>query len=72
MGNVRMIARPVTIGHHPHMLPGVHINSGDPAIGWLEKRKTSRPLWKSAAVSLFLAVGLYLIFSEGFGVVFAF
>ena len=31
-----------------------------------------RPLWKSAAVSLFLAVGLYLIFSEGFGVVFAF
>ena len=31
-----------------------------------------RPLWKSAAVSLLLAVGLYLIFSEAFGVVFAF
>ena len=31
-----------------------------------------RPLWKCVAVSLLLAVGMYLIFSEGFGVVFAF
>ena len=31
-----------------------------------------RPLWKSVSLSLFLAAGLYLIFSEGFGVVFAF
>ena len=31
-----------------------------------------RPLWKCVAVSLLLAVGMYLIFSEAFGVVFAF
>ncbi len=31
-----------------------------------------RPLWKSISLSLLLAVGLYLVFSEGFGVVFAF
>ena len=31
-----------------------------------------RPLWKSVAVSLLLSVGLYLVFSKGFGVVFAF
>lgn len=31
-----------------------------------------RPLWKSAAVSLLLAIGLYFVFSEGFGVIFAF
>ncbi len=31
-----------------------------------------RPLWKSAVISLLLAVGLFLVFSEGFGVVFAF
>jgi len=31
-----------------------------------------RPLWKSAAVSVLLAAGLFLIFSKGFDVVFAF
>lgn len=31
-----------------------------------------RPLWKSIPLSLFFAIGLFLIFSEGFGVVFAF
>lgn len=31
-----------------------------------------RPLWKSAAISICLAIGLYFVFSEGFGVVFAF
>ena len=31
-----------------------------------------RPLWKSAAVSVSLAIGLYFVFSEGFGVIFAF
>ena len=31
-----------------------------------------RPLWKCAAVSALVAGGLYLVFAEGFGVIFAF
>lgn len=31
-----------------------------------------RPIWKSVAISFLIAGGLFLVFSEGFGVVFAF